>query len=251
MLSEASNAAWNSSGVMNGSSVFVSVVRPAADLVAVIGGHAQHLGDHTERQREREVDDDVHRPARRDPVERLVDQSLHPGPQALDRLRCERLRYKPAEAVVVGRVEVEHRPPSPAAVARHLPQLLHPGQGVGVGFLDAEGGIAQDPDDVVVPAQVPRSQRGAVDGVLLPEAPVLVVGPGVEAGFERVEDGGFLIGGRRHIAHVLHGTVPATSAPARERPDNGSPNGLVSSPQPQRQREFPAPGGGGALRLEP
>ena len=86
--------------------------RPLAQLIAVAAlRDAEHLGDHDEGQREREVGDEVHRSgaARGDVVEVLVDELLHARVQLLDRARREHLRHEPAQAVVVGRVEVEHR----------------------------------------------------------------------------------------------------------------------------------------------
>ena len=44
-----------------------------------------------------------------DGVEVLVDELLHARAQLLDRARREHLRHEPAQPVVVGRVEVEHR----------------------------------------------------------------------------------------------------------------------------------------------
>ena len=59
--------------------------RPLAQLRAVAAvGDAEHLGDHDERQREREVGDEVHLAgaARVDRVEVLVDELLRPAAAA-------------------------------------------------------------------------------------------------------------------------------------------------------------------------
>ena len=75
-----------------------------SDLVALTLGHPQQLTDHGERQWVGEVGDHVHRRFRRHGVERLVDELLDPGPQALDPLRSERLGDEAAQSRVVGRV---------------------------------------------------------------------------------------------------------------------------------------------------
>ena len=81
---------------------------PLGDLRLVGLGHPEHLGDHVERQREGQVGDDVTVAALGDRVEHLVDELLHPRSQRLDRRRRERLAHQPAQAGVVGWVDVEH-----------------------------------------------------------------------------------------------------------------------------------------------
>ena len=79
MLSIASNAASVSSRVRIGSKVFTTAPDHSRSCVAVAAlGDAEHLRDHDERQREREVGDEVHLAgaARCDRVEVLVDELL-------------------------------------------------------------------------------------------------------------------------------------------------------------------------------
>jgi len=54
-----SNAATISASEMIGSERLHHGARPCGDLVLVGFGHAEHLGDHVERQRERELGDHV------------------------------------------------------------------------------------------------------------------------------------------------------------------------------------------------
>ena len=104
-------------------------VRPCAQLRAIGLGHAEQLRDHEEGEREREVGDDVdgRAAAGRGVVEELVDQHLDARDERLDPPRRERLRHEPADARVVGRVEVEDRPLA------------------AIGSLDAGGGKDQVP----------------------------------------------------------------------------------------------------------
>ena len=79
MFSPASSDARISSGPMVKSRMRTSGVRPLADLVAVGDGHAHHLGDHREREREGEVGDEVHLAPVGGGVEVLVDEPARPA----------------------------------------------------------------------------------------------------------------------------------------------------------------------------
>ena len=110
-------------------------VRPAAEQVAVGVGHAEHVGDHLEREREREVGDDLQAvAARHHRVERVVDELLHAGRQLLDGPWGEDLLDDPADAGVVGGIDVEDAAGAPLGPVAEdlLPEL-----GPRVGALDA------------------------------------------------------------------------------------------------------------------
>ena len=164
-------------------------VRPVAQLQAVGLRHAEHLGDHRERERERQVGDHVHLAAGGGGVEHPVHERLHVGEQLLDAPRRERLADEPPDPGVVGRVDVEDRPR--AAVAPLDPRggehLLTPVVGA-VLLVDRQARVAQQPGAVVVAGEGPRAERALVDGAQLAEAAVLVVGVVEEPRLEGVEE---------------------------------------------------------------
>ena len=167
-------------------------VRPVAQLVAVAVGHAEHVGDHLERQREREVGDHLHRVAARDDgVERGVDELLHARRELLDRARREHLLHDPADARVIGRIDVEHAAGAPLGpLTEHLlPQLGAWVRALDRVVLDAELGVTEEPEAVVVAEQHPGPERALLHRVLLEQEPVLGVRVLGEAGLERVEAG--------------------------------------------------------------
>ena len=94
--------------------------RPGAQLQPVLSfRHAEHVGDHREGERERDVGDHVELGVgpRVGVGDEILEERLHAGSEAFDDARCEDLGDEPAEAVVVGRVEIEHRPVAAAAIA--------------------------------------------------------------------------------------------------------------------------------------
>ena len=191
--------------------------RPLPQLRAVATlGDPEHLGDHDERQRERQVGDEVHLagPARVDRIEVLVDELLHPGLELLDGPRREHLRHEPAEAVVVGRVEVEHRVRATLAafVEHRLDVGVHrDGQRLRVALLDAQARVPEHPVHVLVSKQRPHAERAQVHGILLAHQRILLVRVVEEPRFERVEHRREVAGiGRFARGHGLHAT-PAWS----------------------------------------
>ena len=182
----------------------MSVCASVAHLRLLRHRHAEHLGDHPERQREGEVGDHVELAAPgHGGVEHLVDHRLHPRRQLLDRPRREHLLHQAAEPGVVGRVEVEDAPGAPLGAVR-------PGSGARISsrglapdhgsVLDAQGGIAEQPDGVVVAEQRPEPERRPLHRVGRAELGVLAVRILREARLEGVE--GFRLTG--HISHSGH-----------------------------------------------
>ena len=166
MWSDASMISSRCCSASNGSRPSVSVCAQSRSCVAVGVGHAEHVGDHPERQREREVGDHVHRAvaARHDGVERVVDQLLHAGRQLLDRPGREHLLHQPAEAGVVGRVEVEDAAGAPLRPARRGPARGARPAGSRpstLRVLHAELRVAQEPDAVVVAGTAPTGRTGS------------------------------------------------------------------------------------------
>ena len=96
-------------------------VRPTAEQVAIGVGHPEHVGDHLEGEREREIGDDLQPVAACDDgLERVVDERLDARRELLDGSWGEDLLDDPADARVVGRIEVEDAAGSPlGAVAEH------------------------------------------------------------------------------------------------------------------------------------
>ena len=178
-------------------------VRPVAHLRLLRRRHAEHLGDHPERQREREVADDVHLASTFDDdgVEGVVDHRLHAWGELLDRAGGEHLLHQLAEPGVVGGIEVEDlvRAPLRAIAEDLLPEL---GAGVDAhdaAVLDAQAWVPQQADGVVVAEQRPEAERRLLDrigGRQLRELGVRILR---EARFERVE--GFRLTG--HISHSV------------------------------------------------
>ena len=169
--------------------------------------HAEHLGDHPERQREGEVGDHVDLGARLRP--RATAASSMSSTIACTRgASCstirgrERLLHQPAQAGVVGRIEVEDPPGAPLRpVAQDL--LAHLGPGFGAdhaAVLDAQRRVAQQPDGVVVAEQRPQAERRALHRVGGAELGVLRVRVLGEARVEGIER--FRLTG--HISHSGH-----------------------------------------------
>ncbi len=180
-------------------------------------GDPEHLAEHADRQRVGEVGDQLHRSAVDEGVDGGVDPALHRRPQPLGAPGRERRLDQPAGPGVVGVVlEHEGRPVELAAVGPG-PQHVDDRRRRGPVEVARHGLVAQDAVDVLVAGQhPPAEQLGAVDGLGLAQPAVLVVGPGVEAGFERVE------GDDR--VHTSTGTGTA-STPVR----HGRPAALTAS----------------------
>ena len=84
-------------------------LRPRPQLLPFVGGHAEELGDHLERERERERRDEIASTVGLDSIEDLVDHLDHPGPPCLDRLRRERTSGEAPHPRVLRRVDVQKR----------------------------------------------------------------------------------------------------------------------------------------------
>ena len=184
-------------------------MRPTAEQVAIGVGHPEHVGDHLEGEREREIGDDLQvLAACDDGVERVVDERLHARRELLDGSWGEDLLDDPADARVVGRIEVEDAAGSPlGAVAEHLLAEL----GAWVDALDArvlhaELRITQEPDAVVVAEEHPRTEQALLHGVVLDEEPVLAVRICGESGLERIEGGPIRGAGRYRITSHISNT---------------------------------------------
>ena len=198
-------------------------VRPAAHLVPVAVGHAEHLRDDRERQGEREVADDVGYISRRHLLQRVVDERLDPRPKLVDHLRREGLRHQPAQAGVVGWVDVEDRVRAAflRLGRRLLGEHLHARRRRRIVDLHAERRVTQDAHDVVVPEQDPHLERASVHGIVLAERPVLPVRVVEEPGLEGVEDHGVARGGPGHVRKL----------PAVGRAGSGArPRGVLPPP---------------------
>ena len=143
-------------------------VGPAAELVAVGVGHPEHVGDHLEGKREGEVGDDLEAVAtRHHVVERAVDELLHAGRELLDGSRGEDLLDDPADAGVVGRVDVEDAAGAPLCPLAEdpLPELGTRVHARDARVLHAERRITQEPDAVVVAEEHPRAEQALLDRV--------------------------------------------------------------------------------------
>ena len=160
-------------GVQHGLEAADHDTGPVADLVAVGVGEAEHLGDDVEGQREGELAHQLHRAGVGRPVELLVDELLHPVAPLGDAPRGERPGHQAAEAGVVGRVTVEHRlePVAVAVLAEHLVDVGRHRRRLGVAVLDAQRGVPQEAQDVVVAGDVPGAERGLVRPDRAPAAP--------------------------------------------------------------------------------
>ncbi len=157
------------------------VEAPPLEALVVLDGHAEHLADHHDRNRVRELLDEVHRAARGHTVEQAVDDLLDPWPQSLDHARRERLADEPAQPRVIRRIAVEHRQAHRGhggAEARG-----HEGRDRFLG----QARVAQRRHHVVVPRQHPEAERTVMDGILGAQAVVRRVGIRHERRIHRVE----------------------------------------------------------------
>ena len=206
-------------------------VGPVAELVAIGVGHPEHLGDHGERQREREVGDDVHLAGRGHGVERVVDELGDLGAQLAHALGGEHLAHELADAGVVRGIDVEDAagrgPELDIRVGlEQLGEAVRRGVGVdrlGLGDLDAQMRVAQELEAVVVGEEHPRVDGAEVHRIGGAHPRVLVVGVVEEAGFERVEEHLFAVG-RRGQRELGHGS-PSGARPRRRstRPSRARP----------------------------
>ena len=130
MWPDASVAACRSSAVMSGSSVSVIACDHARQLFALVGRHAEQLGDDLERQRERERRDQVAPTVGRDRVEDLVDHLDDTGAPRVDGLRRERAGPRgPARGVCFGGSRLRSdslKPSSRASDSSWLPKSPTP-----------------------------------------------------------------------------------------------------------------------------
>ncbi len=78
------------------------LARPVAHRLPVVRRHAQHLADHRDRQRLGELRDEIEAVTRRQTIEAVGDDRLHPVAQILDPLRREGAADHAAQPGVVG-----------------------------------------------------------------------------------------------------------------------------------------------------
>ena len=219
-------------------------VRPLPHLVPVGLRHAEHLGDHREGQRERQVADHVHPAVGLHPVQHLVDQRLDALVEGFDPPGGERLLGQAPDPGVVGRVEVQDGPGASFA-ALVAGGFDHRGAGIKrrVLVLDRHPGFPQDPGAVLVAGDRPRPDRVVVHRRLLAQDPILGVGILEVAGGERIQpDVGGSFGVRAgHVGHTVECTDgPPARPPGRQfagfpsRRAPGRLHSLLLSQQPHR-----------------
>ena len=124
-------------------------------------------------------------------VERVVDDLLHSVAELLDRPRREHLLDDPADAGVVGRIEVEDAAGPAVRRGRRgsARAARRVGSAPGRSVLDAQAGVPQQPDGVVVAEEDPQAEQRSAGSGSCGEQSVLgvgigrePVGPGVEGG---------------------------------------------------------------------
>ncbi len=162
------------------------LLRPDAEDRLVFCRHAEHLADHCDRQRVRQVGDGVHRAALLGGVEQSVDDLLHAGPQRLDGPGAERLADEAAQASVVRRVHEQKWPVLVAHVgvlrAEACRDRLADRAVVGrLAVVTAEVlDVAQDRQAIGVAGEGADAEGGQVDGVFGEDALVDRVRVGAE-----------------------------------------------------------------------
>ena len=182
----------------SGSSPSVSVCAQLAQLVAVGVGHAEHLGDHLERQREGEVGDHVASSvAARDHARRACRRPVactRGASCSIIRGR-EHLLHQPADAGVVGRVEVEDPPGAPLRpVAEDL--LADSARGLApdhAAVLDAQRGVAQEADAVVVAEERPQAEGLRCTGLVAQSSAYCGYGSSAKPGSKGLKGLGSLV----------------------------------------------------------
>ena len=145
-----------------------------AELDPVAVGHAQHLADHREGQREGQLADEVDRlVAGGEVVEDLVDEragairgccSTARGVNALDTRRRMRV-WSGGSMFKMARLRSIGDPPFAARSSFICSLPLGPSM-VDVALLDAGAGLAEHGVDVGPAGDQPRSDRALVDGVV-------------------------------------------------------------------------------------
>ena len=139
------------------------LVRPALELLALVPGQAEELGDDNGRQRVGEVGHEVHPPLRPERVQELVHHRPHVRLEHGDVPGEERVLHRPPELAVAGRV-VEHHPvrqgPGEERDVRvafaAAPVLLEPAH-----LLDRQPVVEKGAAHVRVAGQHPAAERGA------------------------------------------------------------------------------------------
>ena len=159
------------------------VGRPLANGALIPRRHTQHLADHRDRERVREIGNDVH-PARvLDPIQEPVDDIPDMRPHGLDHAGREGLAHERPQAGVIGWVTEEHR----AGKTARFPVVTVDGGEQVLEPIAPEARIAKDHDDVVVPREHPEA-HGCLVYRLDGTQPVIErIRVRVELGPERVE----------------------------------------------------------------
>ena len=139
------------------------LVRPVLELLALVPGHPEELGDDDGRQRVGEVGDEVHPPLRPERVQELVHHRPHVRFEPGNVPREERVLHRPPELPMAGRV-VEHHPVRQgpgeerdvrvALAAAAVP--LEPAH-----LLDRQPRVEEGAAHVRVAGQDPAAERGA------------------------------------------------------------------------------------------
>ena len=191
IASSASAAAHASSDRHDGIERLHQRVGPGPQLVAAFGRHAEHLGDHGERQREREVRDEIH-----------LDR-CHARPRASSAASTRRSTSGRSDSIIFGvnAFDTSRRSRSWSGGSRFNMARFPPSRPsntaatsgstsieTAFAILDAERRVAQHPHDVLVAAEHPRADQAAMHRVLLPQLRVVRVRVLGEARGERVED---------------------------------------------------------------
>ena len=112
--------------------------------IPIAGSHAQHLGDHDDRQRTAERSDQVESVLSGDPVQELRGDLPHSCGEPRDGPGRERLGDQQPQSGVLGRVDVEQAQrdgldedaigvAETPVIAQHRLHVAVPGQGPGVG----------------------------------------------------------------------------------------------------------------------
>ncbi len=150
------------------------LVGPVLEVAALVHRDPEQFADHRDREREREVRNQVGVAGRDDCVQQTVGDGLDSWPHPRHAAGGERLGDQAAQTGVVGRVAAEHV--AQHRVAFRFGQLPQDPAVRGIAYVAAEAGVGQGRESVLVARDEPGVQAArdddAAHGAVLAQLPV-------------------------------------------------------------------------------
>ena len=169
------------------------VQRPPPERVPVFFRDGQHVADHGDRQRIREVRHDVHLASLRRLVQQRGHELFHARPQGLHHSRREGLADQGPQPVMIRRIEEEQRRLELVRLEWLRERLQKGFVHVRLASVARPAGVPYQSRVVPVPGQDPHTGERLVHRVPLAQLPVRGIRIGVRNRVEWVEPGEILV----------------------------------------------------------